>query len=175
MIFATLVLSACATTKHPPLQTAPYVDPDRFDGQWYVIANIPYFAERDKVDSRTIYKHRKGNLYDDIFISRDKSFDAKEDVLKGKVRILNENNTKWRSTFYWVVNFTFDVLHVEQNYQWMLLGHPSRDYGWIMAREKSLSDEDYQTAMSILAERGYDTARFELVPQFEYQLNQAKD
>jgi apolipoprotein D and lipocalin family protein len=47
----------------------------------------------------------------------------------------------------------------------MAVGHPSRDYGWVMARDKSMSDADYADVMAALAKQGYDPARFRKVPQ----------
>ena len=44
-IILAMTLSACSTST--PLKTVPRVDLDRFMGDWYVIANIPTFIERD--------------------------------------------------------------------------------------------------------------------------------
>lgn len=175
-----LLLSACASKNYPALETAEYVEPDRFSGKWYVIANIPYFAEKNKVGSYTIYKERKDGVYDDIFVSRSGDFSSPEKQLKGRVVIQNESNTRWKSTFYWVVNFTFDVVHIEgasagdsqNDYQLALLGHPSRDYGWVMARTNTISEEKYLGAMTVFEDRGYDTTKFLKVPQFAEQIGQ---
>jgi apolipoprotein D and lipocalin family protein len=47
----------------------------------------------------------------------------------------------------------------------MAVGHPSRDYGWIMARDKRMSDADYAAVLEALAAQGYDKAKFRKVPQ----------
>lgn len=167
---ATALLTACAS--YPPLEIAASVDAERFKGSWYVIANIPYFAERNKIASKTTYRHRKGKLYDDIFEARDGSFDNTPKKIVGKVKSLNDDNTVWRSTFYWVFRFKFSVLHVDADYELMLLGHESRKYGWVMARSKQLSQEDYQRALSIFEQRGYDTSLFSKVPQLPEQIGQ---
>ena len=176
--FALLVLSGlvlgtltgCAN--HQPLKKADFVDSEKFSGEWYVIANIPYFAEKNKVGSKTTYLHRKGNLYDDIFEAHDDNFDSDFKKLTGKVKSLNAQNNEWRSTFYWVLRFKFSVIHVDPDYNLMLLGHDSRDYGWVMARDKQVSDEDYQRALDIFTEHGFDISRFGKVPQFPEQLGQ---
>src|SRR5690349_10889824 len=52
---ALLALSGCASmglnSGPRPLRPVPYVDLPRYMGGWYVIANIPYFAEKDCHDS----------------------------------------------------------------------------------------------------------------------------
>lgn len=167
-----LFLSACASNNFTPLKTAEFVDRSKFEGEWYVIANIPYFAEKGKVASRTIYKKRGPNLYDDIFIYRDKSFDNDEKRKVGKVVSMNSNNTQWKSTFYWVLNFKFDVLYVDEDYKMILFGHPSRDYAWVMARSNTLTDTDYQRAMQVFIDNDYDTSRISKVPQTRAQVGQ---
>ena len=43
-----LLLTGCSPEAQP-LMLAPQVDLDRYAGRWYIIANIPYFAERGNV------------------------------------------------------------------------------------------------------------------------------
>lgn len=164
------LLTACTT--HQPLQKTDYVDPARFTGDWYVISNIPYFAERNKVGSKTTYLKVGDNDYQDIFESRDGSFDNQPETMVGKAKSLNTQNTEWQSTFYWIVRFKFEVLDVDPDYQIMLFGHKSRNYGWVMARNKTISDAQYQQAMNIFTENGYDTSKFAKVPQFPSDLGQ---
>lgn len=45
-----------------------------------------------------------------------------------------------------------------------VIGYPSRDYVWIMARGKSLPEETWSSIYSRLAEQGYDTSLIQRVP-----------
>lgn len=165
-----LCLAACVS--HPPLtKIADSVDPDKFAGQWYVISNIPYFAEHNKVASRTTYTRRDANLFDDLFESKDKSFDAEIKRLAGTVKSMNDENNQWQSTFYKVLKFKFNVLSVNPEYSILTLGHPSRKYGWVMARQNTLTDIEYEAAMQVFAENDYDLSQFGKVPQLPEQLN----
>ena len=49
-VLAITALAGC-TTNSPPLTLEPDVDLGRYAGRWYVIANIPYFAEKGNVAS----------------------------------------------------------------------------------------------------------------------------
>ena len=178
-VLMSLVLSACSSKNYPPLETTSFVTQERFAGKWFVIANIPYFAEKNKVGSYTIYRERENGIYDDIYVSRNKQFSNPEKELKGTVKPVNESNTRWQSRFYWLMKFTFHVLHVENNenietedYDLALLGHPSRQYGWVMARTNTIDVDRYQAAMKIFEDRGYDTAKFLKVPQLPEQIGQ---
>jgi apolipoprotein D and lipocalin family protein len=45
------------------------------------------------------------------------------------------------------------------------VGHPSRDYGWVMARDKRMTEADYAKVLAALEAQGYDPAQFRKVPQ----------
>ena len=147
------------------------VDQDKFSGEWYIVSNIPYFAEKGKVASKAIYKRKGPNSFDDIFESKDGAFDKPIDRIVGKATSLNAENTKWRSTFYWLISFEFEVLYVDEDYTTMVLGHRSRDYGWVMSRTKTVSQDTINRAMSVFTKNGYDITKFELVPQTPDQLH----
>ena len=78
LILIASALTACASKDCSELKTVDYVDPDKFSGKWFVIANIPYFAEKDKVGSYTIYRKRRDRVYDDIFVSRSNTMSGEQ-------------------------------------------------------------------------------------------------
>jgi len=47
----------------------------------------------------------------------------------------------------------------------VVVGHPSRRYGWIMARKKTMDDALYQRLLNDAAKQGYDPSKFAKVPQ----------
>jgi apolipoprotein D and lipocalin family protein len=163
------LLTACAT--RAPLQTVPHVDLPRYMGDWHVIANIPYFAENGCVDSIESYALRADGRIDNGFQCRKKSFDA---PMKRKATAVatvqdTQTNAVWTVHFFKIVSVKYLILDLDPNYQWMAVGHPSRSYGWVMARSKSLPDSTYQSILAKLATQGYDTSKFVKVPQQQTQ------
>jgi lipocalin len=55
-VFGALLLPACQTPAHPPLQMASSVDIPKFMGDWYVIGNIPARIERDAYNAGESYR-----------------------------------------------------------------------------------------------------------------------
>jgi apolipoprotein D and lipocalin family protein len=156
----------CASMKQP-LQTVPQVDLPRYMGDWYVIANIPYFAEKGCYDSIESYALRADGRIDNWFQCRKDSFDA---PLKRKATAIatvkdKASNAVWKVRFFGVISVSYLVLDLDPAYQWVAVGHPSRSYGWIMARSKTLDEATYQGILQRLAAQGYDPAKFEKVPQ----------
>jgi hypothetical protein len=53
---ASLLMLGCQSTPLPPLRTAPQVDLARFMGDWYVIAVIPTFIEKQAFNAVESYR-----------------------------------------------------------------------------------------------------------------------
>lgn len=163
-IFA--LLAGCTTMSRPPLRTVPYVDLDRYLGDWHVIAHIPYFLERGKVATLDRYARRPDGKLDNIFIFRRGSFDAPEEQWKGVAWVHDpRTNAEWRVQFIWPLRATYLIIDLDPAYRWAVVGHPSRNYIWILARERSLPDDVYQAILQRAAAQGYDRARIVPVPQ----------
>ena len=81
LLAAATLLTGCATS-HPPLRTVSHVDLPRYMGDWRVIANIPYFAEKDCVDSIESYALRPDGKIANSFRFRKKTFDAPQQKLE---------------------------------------------------------------------------------------------
>jgi len=98
----TLFTTGCATHlaamhKKAPLKTAQHVDLPKYMGDWRVIANIPYFAERGCFDSVESYKLNSDGTITNWFTFRKKSFAAEPGKVTAKIKVLNhETNAEWR-------------------------------------------------------------------------------
>lgn len=169
MAMLACLVSACASdgSAQRPLRTVSHVDIGRYMGDWYVIANIPYFAERNCHDSVESYALRPDGRIDNWFSCRRGSADAEFERKASAVATIENTSTnaEWRVTFFHLISVKYLVLELDPEYRWTVVGHPSRKYGWIMARDKTLPPETYAELLRRLDEQGYDTARFARVPQ----------
>ena len=165
-----LTVSACSSTQ--PLMSQAKVDIDRFGGEWYVIANIPYFMERNRVASKTIYERTGPTTFNDIFVSKNGGFDAETKRVAGKLKSISKDHTQWQARFYWLLKSRFSVIDIDPEHEVMLLGVESRDLGWVFARQPTITDAEYQQALNTFAENGYDVSLFSKVPQLPEQLGQ---
>ena len=156
----------CASVKEP-LRTVPHVDLPRYMGDWYVIANIPYFAEKNCFDSIESYALRPDGDIDNWFTCRKKSFEAPLERQATALAIVDDktSNSAWHIKFFKIISVKYLILDLDPDYQWVAVGHPSRRYGWIMARARTLPEATYQGILTRLGEQGYDTSRFGKVPQ----------
>ncbi len=168
-----LLAGGCATTRPQPmekpktaLRTVQHVDLPRFMGDWRVIANIPYFAEKGCVDSIESYALRPDGVIENWFTFRKGSFDAPQKTFRARAKVVNkQTNAEWRVTFFGLITVPYLVIDMDPAYRWTVIGHPSRNYGWIMARDRTLPAATYEAILDRLAAQGYDPARFVKVPQ----------
>lgn len=173
MLMAILVAGCASMRGTEPLETVESVDLDRYMGQWYVIANIPYFGERGNVAGRAIYRPRDDGRMDDIYLYRKGDFDSPEQRLEGVAWVVDETSqARWKVRFYWPFTFDYSIVALDADYQWTLVGHPSRRYAWIMAREPRMDDDLYEDLLERLAGLGFDPDALYKVPQFPEQLGQ---
>lgn len=171
------LFGACATStpRKPPLRTVAHVDLKRYMGDWRVIANIPYWAEKDRVDSIESYGLRPDGKIANWFRSRKGSFTAPQKRVDFVAEVVNHRtNAEWSVHFLPLVSAPYLIIDLDPLYQWTVVGHPSRDYGWIMAREKTLPAATYRAILRRLDVQGYDSRRFAKVPQLPGQLPVAR-
>jgi apolipoprotein D and lipocalin family protein len=153
-----------------PLVTVP-VDLPRYMGRWYIIANIPYFAERGMVASRAEWKLRDDGKIEDSYYARKKSFDAPEKHYQFlDTPVPGKDGGEWSVQLFWPVHVTQLTLYVDPDYRYTILGYPGKNLGWIFAREPDISDDMYRSLLAKLDALGYDTSRFRRVPQRPDQL-----
>ncbi len=173
VLAAIVTLTSIASAKKassPPLRTVADVDLKRYMGDWHVIANIPYFAEKGLVGSVESYALRPDGRIDNWFTFRRGSFDAPQKKITALARVHNpRTNAEWRVKFFGLITADYLVLDLDPQYRWTVVGHPSRNYGWIMARAKTLPEKTYRAILQRLEAQGYDATRFVKVPQIPPQ------
>ena len=171
-----LLLAACASTggnAMPPLTTNAVVDLDRYMGRWWVIANIPYFAEKGKLATADIYDLRPDGRIGNVYAYR-KAFDKPEKTMNGVATVVpGTHNAQWKIAFFGgLVKADYLILEVAPDYSWALIGHPKRKMAWIFARDQAMDDAKYQQLRAKFSAYGYDPAKLQRVPQFPAQLGQ---
>ena len=176
LLIIALILTGCASGTRPvtsssmsspkPLITVPKVELARYMGDWRVIAIIPYFAEKNAFDSIESYALRPDGKIDNWFRFRRGSFEAKQKRYDFTAEVVNkETNAEWKVRFLPFVKVPYLIIDLDEDYQWTVVGYPSRRYGWIMARNTTLPKQTLEGIFERLKAQGYDPARFVMVPQ----------
>lgn len=162
---ATAILAGCAA-KGPEMKTVDHVDIDRFMGSWYVIANIPTFLEKEAYNAVETYSLNDDGTIATNFTFRKGGFDGKAKEYNPKAFIADgESNAHWGMQFVWPIKADYRIVYLDDDYSQTVIGRQARDFVWIMARNPSIPDADYDRLVSLIASLGYDTAKLQRVPQ----------
>jgi apolipoprotein D and lipocalin family protein len=161
-----LFITACTSVPNRPLPTVEHVDLQRFMGDWYVIANIPTFIERDAYNAVESYRLADNGTIDTTFSFNKGGFDGDRKSYNptGFVRD-DSNNAVWGMQFIWPIKADYRIIYLNDNYSVTVIGRNRRDYVWIMARTPEMAEQDYQHLIELLAEQGYDIGKINRVPQ----------
>jgi len=168
LCYALCALALCAgcatsTTKRlglPPLEVVKHVELSRYLGTWYEIASFPQSFQRGCTATTATYTLRADGDLDVLNRCRLGSVDGEEKSARGRARVIDRvTNAKLEVSFfrpfwgdYWIVDLADD-------YAYAVVGHPGRDYLWILAREPSMDEATYASLVARLQAQGYETAR----------------
>lgn len=156
----------------PPLSLAPNVDTARYAGKWFIIANIPYFAEKGKVASFFDISFPGDDKVIDVYSGRPNfSKPASEFTLNGYI-VPGTNNARWRESPFWPLYFSYLIVYVDPQYQTALVGYPGHNYAWVLARSPTLDDGTYAALLNRFSAAGYDVSKIFKVPQLPEQVGQ---
>jgi len=166
LLAATLFVAGCDAAPRPPLALAPAVDLQRFMGDWYVIACIPTFIEKDAYGAIESYRLAADGSIETTFTFRAGDFlgEARRYTARGFV-VNPATNAVWEMQFLWPLKADYRIAHVSADYSRTVIAREKRDYAWIMARTPTLPEGEYAELLALLHAQGYDTSRLRKVPQ----------
>lgn len=161
-LFALSIFSACNTADRrpsPPLPTVASVDVQRYLGTWTQQALIPNrFQAMCVSDTRATYTRDGDGL---SVLNQCRTKDGKIEEAKGVAKIVEgSNNAKLRVSFFRPFYGDYWVLALAPDYQWVLVGEPSRQYGWILSRQARLDEATFNQILGRAVALGYDKTQF---------------
>ncbi len=157
---AALLGCGAATASLPPLRTVPRVDLRRYLGTWYEIAAIPQRFQRGCTATSATYSLRPDGAIDVLNRCRKDALDGPEKSARAKAWPVDATCAKLKVQFFWPFRGDYWIVELGDDYDYAVVGHPDRTYGWILARSTRLDPALYQAILDRLREQGYDTTRF---------------
>ena len=157
---AVLLLTSCKTTQE--LKTVDYVDLERYQGKWYEITKIPNRFEKNLIyvtANYTLKENGKIKVLNDGYNTKKGKY--QKAVGEAKVNGPGKLGVSFFKPFYG----DYYIMELDEDYQWVLVGSPSRDYLWILARTPQISEELITELSKKAEDAGFDISRLERMEQ----------
>jgi apolipoprotein D and lipocalin family protein len=156
-----------------PLRVVESVDLKQYAGRWYEAARLPNkFQHKCTGDVLARYTLRADGKID--VVNQCRTADGKMNEAHGIGRRAGDgkNNARLEVRFapsvfsflpmtwgdYWIIGLGPD-------YNWAVVGTPSREYLWILSRTPGISGTSYDRAVEIARGNGFDVNRLVKTPQ----------
>lgn len=160
-------LVAGPDTAKAPVRSVPTLELERYAGLWYEIAKFPNrFQARCRSETTAQYERLPNGQFRVINTCKG----AAGEVIRaeGRARLADRNGptsqleVRFAPAFLsWLPMVWGDywVLDITPGYDAVLVGTPSREYLWILARTPQPDDATYQRLVAAAAAQGFDVSR----------------
>ncbi|MCB2206026.1 lipocalin family protein [bacterium] len=160
LLTLTMIAIAGCGGSYPPLETVERVDLERYAGKWYEIARLPNSFQEDCWNSTAEYTLIDDETVRVINRCEEDSVGGEIDDVEGKAWVVEgSNNAKLKVSFFWPFKGDYWILMLDDAYQWVAVGTPSREYLWIMARDPQPDYLPLDRIKQELARKGFDVTK----------------
>lgn len=167
LLWIIVATSACATTTTerlglPPLQTVTKVDLSRYAGTWFEIASYPQRFQKGCTGTTATYSLGDDGEVAVVNRCRKGSLQGIEASAEGRARVVGATtNAKLEVTFFWPFWGDYWIIDLGENYEYAVVGHPGRDYLWILSRTPTMEASVYRGILGRLQAKGYPLERLQ--------------
>jgi apolipoprotein D and lipocalin family protein len=156
------MLAAAAPTpaKQPPLETVTHVDLSRYTGTWYEIASFPQRFQKGCTSTTATYTLRPDGRLEVLNRCARDSLNGRVTVARGRARVVDpKTNAKLKVSFFRPFWGDYWIIDLGRDYEYAVVGHPSRKYLWILSRTPAMPSSVYEGILGRLRTQGYDVSR----------------
>ncbi|RVW97600.1 Temperature-induced lipocalin-1 [Vitis vinifera] len=149
------------------------IDLQRYMGRWYEIASFPsFFQPKNGINTRATYTLEADGTT--VRVLNETWSDVKRSYIEGTAYKADpkSDQAKLKVKFYVppflpIIPVVGDywVLFLDEEYQYALIGQPSRKYLWILCRQTHMDEEIYEMLVEKAKEVGYDVSKLRKTTQ----------
>ena len=169
-ILIVILFSAVMFAQQNPLKTVKYVDIKKYAGLLYEVAKIPN-SFQDHCVKGTTAKYILKEDGEIAVINSCIDENGEVDEADGLARVVDKKtNAELEVSFFSIFGWRpiwgdYWIIGLDENYQWAIVGTPSRKYGWVLSRTPKLDEVTMDTIFGVIKDQGYDPKKFEISKQ----------
>ena len=136
----------------------------RYLGKWYEIARFDHSFERGMTNVIAEYSLRPDGM---VRVLNSGWKNGKKKVAEGKARQPDPlgEPSKLEVSFFWFFYSDYNVLMLDNDYQYALVGSSGPGYLWILARTPEIPDDVREAMLDEAVKLGYDVSRLIWIDQ----------
>jgi len=167
-----LVVVMSTRADEGPLDLVETVDLERYQGLWHEIARLPNrFQDQCAGEVTARYTLLEDGRIQ--VVNRCRRSDGEFDEAQGQARVPDPEDParlqvrfapRWLSWLPWVWG-DYQIMALDDEYRWVMVGEPSREFLWILARERELPRARLDALLTEAQRQGFDTAEVQLTRQ----------
>ncbi len=132
-----------------------------FTGVWHEIARFDTRYERNLIDVTAHYELCDNGMLKVI----NRGFNTKKrewQETEGKAK-LTPYPGQLKVSFFMNIYSDYNIMALDPNYQWALVGSKSPSFLWILAREKQIPQQTLDNIISLARDRGYQVEELNIL------------
>jgi apolipoprotein D and lipocalin family protein len=136
-------------------------------GTWYEIASFPQSFQEGCTGTTANYALRDDGEVDVVNRCFLGDLNGEESVAQGRARVVDTmTNAKLEVSFFRPFWGDYWIIELGDRYEYAVVGHPGRDYLWILSRTPEMDNELYATIVARLRDQHrYDVNRIQRTTQ----------
>lgn len=154
-------------TQAQDLETVPYVDLEKYSGDWYEIASFPQSFQKGCTHTKATYTPNEDGT---IRVENSCNVPSKGKIKSSTAVAFVEDgsgNAKLKVQFFWPFKGKYWIIDLAKDYSYAVVGHPNRKYLWILSRTTEMDGQLYQDILKRIEEKGFDLTKLEKTFQGE--------
>ena len=157
VVVIALSFHSCSTIPQGAKAVQPF-DKEKYLGKWYEIARLDFKFEKDLNNTTAEYSvNDNGTIKVD---NKGYNYKKEEWVQSiGKAKFVNEEDVAMlKVSFFGPFYAGYNVIALDDKYQYALVVGGSLDYMWILSRETTIPEEIKTEYLKIAQDIGYNTS-----------------
>ena len=134
------------------------VDLNKYQGKWYDQASFPTWFDKNCEGQRAEYKVRPDGKVDVI----NTCLPSGRQV-KGTARSVSKDNKNLKVSFFPLIEGDYNILYLDKGYKNVVVGSSSKNYLWILTKNKNIPKKELDKLVMIAKKKGYDTSKLKVM------------
>jgi apolipoprotein D and lipocalin family protein len=140
-----------------PLEVATNVDLQKYSGEWFEIARLPISFQKDCYAAKASYSIKDDGTIKVVNTCLNKVTGESRSVEAVAWPKDPSDNARLKVQFFWPFTSDYNIIEVDPDYQYALVGTESRNHLWLLSRKPELDLDVTKSLIEKATSQGFNT------------------